>query len=91
MRLLKKTQDIQTYRHTDIQTYRHTDIVSLGRREIDEREFPYWRMGFRNVGDIDTRGLGGYSNFMERDNKAYLEENPGFAHSLLLFFRDNAK
>ena len=24
---------------------RHTDIVSLGRREIDEREFPYWRMG----------------------------------------------
>lgn len=69
---------------------RHTRITNLGRREIHGREFPDWKMGFRNLNDIDTSGIDAYSDFMEHENDlAYLATNPGFALELLHFFKAN--
>lgn len=41
-------------------------MLVLLRDRIEERAFPDWSMGFREVGAADLQGVAGYSDFMGR-------------------------
>jgi hypothetical protein len=56
----------------------------------DERQFPEWSMGFRNLDSADSLDHAGYSEFL--NTKLTSEEfssNPTRAQKLLLTFKKN--
>ncbi len=68
---------------------RHDYVACLGRREIKEREFADWSMGFQEIEDAKGVELPGFNDFMQaKQTEDYLHQHPGFALSLLLYFRD---
>lgn len=44
---------------------RHKELITLFKRNITEREFPDWSMGFQNLNDPDVEQLPGYSKFLD--------------------------
>jgi len=67
---------------------RHDTVLCLGKREIPEREFPEWKMGFRKLSSEQLTDFPGYSDFLNNNAEQYLSEHPSFALSMLTFFRD---
>ncbi|HYP06006.1 MAG TPA: BLUF domain-containing protein [Bryobacteraceae bacterium] len=69
---------------------RHRGVIRLLERQIEQREFPEWRMAFQNLNDPALRDLPGYSEFMNEhlDSDAF-RKNSGRAHRLLEVFRRN--
>lgn len=45
---------------------RHTGVIMIDRSEIEQRSFPAWSMGFRDLETFDKRQLRGYSNLFDR-------------------------
>jgi hypothetical protein len=43
---------------------RHEQVVRTLREEVDERAFPDWSMGFDYLGDEQSLGLPGFSEFL---------------------------
>jgi len=56
---------------------RHKDVIVLSRKEIDERSFPFWSMGFNNLSGqqvtalIDPSSFFAKGNDFEQGNTAY--------------------
>ncbi|WP_020161578.1 phosphate-starvation-inducible PsiE family protein [Methylobacter marinus] len=46
---------------------RHKDVTLLEKRTIDEREFPYWSMGFEKLDDFDLTSIKGFSHILDKD------------------------
>jgi hypothetical protein len=71
---------------------RHYNIIKLFDREINQREFAEWSMGFRNLSGVPLTDLPGYSAIFE-DELTYqaMVDHPGIAHSILTYFRDTMR
>jgi len=46
---------------------RHKDVTLIEKKEITEREFPYWNMGFQKLDQLDYKNLEGIDEFSEED------------------------
>ena len=69
---------------------RHSRVNLLGENAIQERNFPDWRMGFKNLDQSPISELEGYSNFLQQsDRPNYLVQYPKFAIELLEHFKHN--
>lgn len=67
---------------------RHRGVLILLRREIRERAFPDWSMGFKNLDDASLEQIPGYSPFMNEPlTAAGFQADPARAQSLLEMFR----
>ena len=59
---------------------RHRRVNLLGENEIQERSFPDWRMGFKNLDQSPITQLEGYSNFLHQSERpSYPVQQPKFA------------
>ena len=69
---------------------RHRGVIRLVEFDLKQRDFPDWTMAFRNLDDPDTRGIPGYSEFMNEplDSGKY-RTDPERARRLLGVFRRN--
>ncbi|WP_281544362.1 BLUF domain-containing protein [Grimontia sp. SpTr1] len=65
--------------------YRHYSIVEMMRKDIVERQFKEWSMGFHHINNDDPR-LEGFNGFF--DDHADHKVDPGDALNLLLVFRE---
>jgi hypothetical protein len=71
---------------------RHSRVNLLGENEIQERSFPDWCMGFKNLDQSPITQLEGYSNFLHQsDRPNYLIQQPKFVIELLEHFKHNKK
>ena len=71
---------------------RHSRVNLLGENEIQDRSFPDWRMGFKNLDQSPIMEMEGYSNFLQQsDRPQYLVHQPKFAIELLEYFKLNNK
>ena len=67
---------------------RHRGEIILQQGYTDERQFPDWSMGFRDLQSPETRSIPGYSEFLNTpltDEKFF--EDPTRAQKLLLVFK----
>lgn len=68
---------------------RHTGVTLYFEREIDERNFADWSMGFTNLEKVDPTELEGFTPFLEEGfTSEAAAEQPTMAMRLLLKFRD---
>lgn len=70
---------------------RHHGVLVLLREPIEQRAFPDWSMGFREVGSADLEGVAGYSDFLRRPFGSGLGDSTPAAYRLLEMFRDNMR
>jgi hypothetical protein len=69
---------------------RHKGILILLRGTSEERLFPNWSMGFRDLTDQDERNAPGYSAFMNTPfTEAEFTGDPNRCLKLLLSFKKN--
>lgn len=69
---------------------RHCGVIVLLRREIKERYFPEWSMGYSNLNDPALRSLQGFSEFTDSPlQPSALQAEPNQAVKLLNIFRRN--
>lgn len=67
---------------------RHSRVNILWRKEIAQRGFPDWKMGFRDISETPPLELDGFSNFLQKeDQNDYLITHPGFALDMLTHFK----
>ncbi len=67
---------------------RHAGLILLFREQIEERQFPNWTMGFRNLRHVDLREMPGYSDFLEESLTSHgFQSDPTRAQRLMLMFR----
>ena len=67
---------------------RHDGIQLLGRREIQQRQYSDWSMGFERVTDEGLQQVEGLHDFGERDfNFDYLSRHGGVVETLMEHFR----
>lgn len=72
---------------------RHTDVVTLWEEEIDDRAFPDWSMGFRDVGDHGLADMDGFTSYLQRrdDRDLGRTHEPDPVSILLGVFRDTMR
>ncbi|GAA4703028.1 BLUF domain-containing protein [Nocardioides conyzicola] len=70
---------------------RHTGVLVLLREQIEERAFPQWSMGFRNLGDREVHDIEGYEDFTRRSFAQGLGAQTSPAYRLLELFRANMR
>jgi hypothetical protein len=67
---------------------RHKSVSIIHEASVDERQFPDWSMGFRDLNSPDVLSLPGYSEFL---NKSFtgieFTANPSIGQKLLLMFK----
>ncbi len=67
---------------------RHQRVNCIHRKEIEERDFPNWKMGYRNLSNVPIDSLSGFSDFMQsQESDQYLIENASFAQNMLSYFK----
>jgi Sensors of blue-light using FAD len=67
---------------------RHTDIQLLHRRQIEERQYSDWTMGFKRISETELLHIAGLRNFGERDfNFDYLIKNDDVVEALMDHYR----
>jgi Sensors of blue-light using FAD len=70
---------------------RHQGTIRLLDRQVEQREFPDWSMGFRNLKDPAIRELPGFSEFMNEPlNSDLFRKDANRARKLLGIFRRDA-
>jgi hypothetical protein len=68
---------------------RHRGILELTRRQIEQREFPSWSMGFKNLNDAGLQSAQGFSSFMNEPlTSPGFHDDPTRAQMLLRMFRE---
>lgn len=71
---------------------RHHGFITLVSREVPEREFEGWSMGFRNLGGREKAELPGWSDFLSQPFVSEsVKQSPGRALKLLLSFRQTMR
>jgi hypothetical protein len=69
---------------------RHKGVLVLLRRTSEQRDFPDWSMGFRDLANQDAANLPGYSGFMNTPLiGAEFSQDPNRCMKLLLLFKKN--
>lgn len=67
---------------------RHKLVSIIHEGNVDERQFPEWSMGFRDLNSPDVQSIPGYNEFL---NKSLTGEeftsNPTICQKLLLMFK----
>lgn len=67
---------------------RHSRITLLSEARINERSFPDWKMGFKNISNININNISGFSKFLqEGDQVKYLQEQHHLAIELFYYFK----
>ena len=66
---------------------RHRGQIVVLEEEIEERAFPEWSMGFRNIGEV--AGLEGYTDYLRDPDGTPI--GPGFAATILQTFRESMR
>jgi hypothetical protein len=89
MQVLEGPEDVLAGTYSAIQgDPRHCGILELTRRQIQEREFAAWSMGFKNLKDVNLEQTPGYSSFLNEPLKsAGFQTDPSRAQKLLRMFR----
>jgi hypothetical protein len=71
---------------------RHKGVLVLLEGEIDQRDFPDWSMGFKNLTALELDDVKGYNEFL---NLSFQDEelisNPSKSQKLLLSFKKNMR
>ena len=71
--------------------HRHQRVNRILAKNITERDFPNWKMGFRNLSKIPTHNIEGFSDFINQTNDhTYLSNNENAVNALLLHFKDKS-
>jgi hypothetical protein len=70
---------------------RHRGVLVVLREQVEERGFPDWSMGFRELGGADIQGVSGYTDFMRRPVGAGLGDSTHAAYRLLELFRQSMR
>lgn len=70
---------------------RHSGIMVLLREAVDERAFPDWSMGFRNISDREIHDIDGYTSFIQHPAGQDLGPQASPAYRLLELFRQNMR
>lgn len=70
---------------------RHRGLLVLMREPVEERAFPDWSMGFRDLGDLDPATLEGYNDFLQQPAAAGLAERGPAAYQLLKVFGESMR
>lgn len=70
---------------------RHKDVILMLREPIEERAFPDWSMGFRNVSQADVERVEGLSAFLREPLAAELDGHAEPAYHLLRMFRETMR
>ncbi|MFT6123385.1 MAG: hypothetical protein ACJASG_001917 [Oleiphilaceae bacterium] len=76
------------------QDKRHRRIIKLSGKEITERDFPNWKMGFRNIDSLPEKTLKGFSTFMKPEadkTTQFMQDNQGMAMEMLKHFKSTAE
>jgi hypothetical protein len=81
------SNDVEDIYESIIKDDRNTDNYIVQKKGIDEREFPNWTMGFRDLTEEDIRNIEGLSDFLERE-KDLSEIKLSHARLLLSQFKD---
>ncbi|MEP6901856.1 MAG: BLUF domain-containing protein [Actinomycetota bacterium] len=69
---------------------RHRGTITLLKGHLEERQFPAWSMGFRDLNSSDTLATPGYSEFLNtRLTGEDFSADPTQAQKLLLSFKKN--
>jgi len=90
MQVLEGPEDTLAQLYSKIQSDpRHHTILQLMRKPIQEREFPSWSMGFKNLDDPGLRETPGYSPFLNEPlNAISFQADPTRTQKLLKMFRE---
>ena len=68
---------------------RHRGSFILLQGPIEQREFPDWSMGFRDLKTVDVQKVPGYTHFLHTPlTKEAFSSDPGRCHKLLLTFKE---
>jgi hypothetical protein len=68
---------------------RHSNIHCISRTSITERNFPNWKMGFRNLSNTPASNLEGFSDFLDTENSNdSLLNSPSVVENMLLHFKN---
>ena len=65
---------------------RHKDVLKLYEKEVCERDFPEWNMGFSDLGVEDTKKLEGFSEILDPGFDMH-QLKPSAAAELLKVFK----
>lgn len=69
---------------------RHRNIVLLTEQTIAERDFPDWRMGYKQLSEDVIRSVPSFAPFFQVDFRlGALQAKPGVAREMLKFFSSN--
>ena len=69
---------------------RHGDVIELYQRDITEREFPNWTMGFHDLNAESVRGLKGVNEFLDPAVEMHTLK-PTSAAKLLNYFKTHVR
>ena len=68
---------------------RHADVYQLGCRDVTQRTFESWQMGFKNLSDIKTASLPEFCAFLNNDSQTtWSEADKSFAVQMLKYFKE---
>jgi hypothetical protein len=70
---------------------RHRQVEFFAARDIRERLFTDWSMGFVHLDTFDPTTVPGYSNFLNEPLNSDRFRNPNFALSFMQVFRDEIR
>ncbi len=71
---------------------RHHRVNCIHRNDIEKRNFPDWKMGFRNLASHPLNNLDGFSDFMEaEDSIEFLTTHSDFAMTMLKHFKSTSE
>jgi len=80
--------DINTLYNKIKKDDRHSRVNVLWRKEIEQRGFPDWKMGYQNIHDIKNAKITGFSDFLQQqENHDYVLTNPGFVLDMFTHFK----
>ncbi len=67
---------------------RHKDVTLLEKKDIIDREFSYWNMGYQNIENSDLGKIGGFKQFYDEEfNPAGFVAHRGVINPLLKLLR----
>ena len=69
---------------------RHANVVKLLEGYCDERQFPYWYMGFCDVDSPKVRNMPGFTHYLSTPLFTGLAADPTDCQKLLQLFKDCA-
>lgn len=83
-------QEVRALVHKIKQDPRHTNVVKLLEGYCDERQFPYWYMGFCDVDSSEVRNMPGFTQYLSTPLFVGLASDPTDCQKLLQLFKDCA-